>query len=70
MDVHYDIEYIFHDCQLFNGGVHASYDELKRLPKSMRSRMYLCHYGDAYTKYTPEADDFLGFVEPATFYKP
>ncbi len=68
MDVHYNLEYIFHDCQLFNGGVHASYDELKRLPMSMKNKMYLCHYGDSFQKYNPEADGFLGFVKQGEFY--
>ena len=69
MDVHYDIKYIFHDCQLFNGGVHASYEELKRLPLSMKKRMFLCHYGDAYQKFNPEEDGFLGFVKEGHFYR-
>ncbi len=68
LDVHYNLEYIFHDCQLFTGGVHAGYDELKRLPMSMKKRMYLCHYGDAYQKFNPEADGFIGFVKQGYFY--
>ena len=32
LDARYDFEIIFHDCQLFTGGVHASLDELLTLP--------------------------------------
>ena len=42
----YDIEVIFHDCQLFNGGIHASLDELKQLSKDIRQKTILMHYGD------------------------
>ena len=69
MDVHFNIEYIFHDCQLFTGGVHAGYEELKKLPLSMRKRMYLCHYGDAFQKFNPEEDGFCGFVKQGHFYR-
>jgi ribonuclease BN (tRNA processing enzyme) len=39
---------IFHDCQLFSypGQVHASLDELIGLPKEIREKMILMHYGD------------------------
>lgn len=42
----YGLEAIFHDCQLFTGGVHASLDELASLPASTRARTWLMHYGD------------------------
>ena len=45
-DEQYDFEIIFHDCQLFTGGVHASINELATLPASLKSRMILMHYGD------------------------
>jgi ribonuclease BN (tRNA processing enzyme) len=41
-----DYEYIFHDCQLFTGGVHASLDELLTLPEEIQKKTYLMHYGD------------------------
>jgi hypothetical protein len=41
-----DLEVIFHDCQLFTGGVHASLDELSELPDKLRSKIILMHYGD------------------------
>jgi ribonuclease BN (tRNA processing enzyme) len=42
----FDLEYIFHDCQFFTGGVHAGIDELATLPSSVKERMILTHYGD------------------------
>ncbi len=58
---------LFHDCQLFDfgmdnrGGVHTSYNQLKRLPASTRRHVWLYHYGD-----TPlpnaSGDGFAGFV--------
>ncbi len=42
----FDLEYIFHDCQFFTGGVHAGLDELATLPKNVKERMILTHYGD------------------------
>lgn len=38
---------IYHDCQFFTGGVHASLEELATLPTDVRSRMRLMHFGDA-----------------------
>lgn len=48
-------EIIFHDCQLFTGGVHASLDELSSLPEALKSRMILMHYGDNWTDFRDEA---------------
>ncbi len=39
-------EIIFHDCQFFNGGVHAGIDELNSYPAEIKRKMYLVHYGD------------------------
>ena len=59
------IRYAFHDVQLFNPGtVHASYDELKMLPETIRKKMYLYHYGDTFDTFTPTLDGFAGFAEP------
>lgn len=41
-----NLEIIFHDCQLFTGGVHASLDELSELPEKLKSKIVLMHYGD------------------------
>ncbi|PTY04500.1 hypothetical protein DB346_03435 [Verrucomicrobia bacterium LW23] len=58
------IETIFHDCQLFGPGtVHASYEELKTLPKALRKKIWLTHYGDNYDQFVPEKDGFQGFTK-------
>lgn len=64
----YPIEVIFHDCQFYSGGVHASYDELKRLPDEIKSKMFLCHYGDNYESFSPETDGFAGFAQQGCYY--
>ncbi len=50
-------ELIFHDCQLFTGGVHASLNELKTLPLSLKERIVLMHYGDNWRDFEQEALD-------------
>jgi ribonuclease BN (tRNA processing enzyme) len=62
------IEYIFHDCQFFPGGVHAAYSELKTLPPEIRKKMYLSHYGDNFESFDPKADGFLGFAKQGVYY--
>ena len=44
------VEVMFHDTQLFFGGVHTSYQELMTLPEDVRKKMYLYHYGDNWDK--------------------
>lgn len=61
-------ELIIHDCQLFTGGVHAAYDELKTLPPRFKRRMLLTHYGDNWDRFRPEQDGFLGFARPDLYY--
>lgn len=51
----YDFDIIFHDCQLFTGGVHASINELATLPASLKSRMVLMHYGDNWQDFQQQA---------------
>jgi ribonuclease BN (tRNA processing enzyme) len=46
MDREYGLETIFHDCQFFKGGVHASLEELSDLPAPIRKKTWLMHYGD------------------------
>ena len=59
------IEAIFHDCQLFNPEtVHATYDQLKSLPVSLRNKIILTHYGDNFEQYDPSADGFVDFAKP------
>ncbi len=63
-----NIETIFHDCQLFSGGVHAFYGDLKKLPSDIKEKMHLCHYGDAAEKYNPLKDGFAGFTKAGQYY--
>lgn len=47
-------ERIFHDCQLYTGGVHASLEELlEGVPETVQRRIILMHYGD-------DMEDFIG----------
>ena len=74
------VEVMFHDTQLFFGGVHTSYQELMTLPEDVRKKMYLYHYGDNWDKpetssggpdkYTgyPVKDGFLDWTEQRTAY--
>lgn len=62
------IEYIFHDCQFYPGGVHAAYSELATLPTDVKKRIYLCHYGDNYAKFDAVADGFAGFTQQGVYY--
>ena len=64
----YDIEYIFHDCQFFRGGVHAYYEDLKTLPADMKKKMSLCHYGDNVDQYDAKKDGFAGFTKRGVYY--
>ena len=50
-------EVLFHDTSFFPNPVHASLDELKSLPESMKEKMHLMHYGDAW-----EGHDIGGFA--------
>jgi ribonuclease BN (tRNA processing enzyme) len=61
LDAEYGFEAIFHDCQLFTGGVHASLDELSGLPLAIRAKTRLMHYGDKIEDYLPRIAK-LGFV--------
>jgi ribonuclease BN (tRNA processing enzyme) len=61
LDAEYGFEAIFHDCQLFAGGVHASLDELAGLPPAIRAKMRLMHYGDAIADFQPKIAE-LGFA--------
>lgn len=58
-------ELLFHDCQDFQGGVHAWYGDLKTLPPEVRAKMLLYHLTDGILKIDSKADGFLGFAQPA-----
>ena len=56
-------EVMFHDCQMFQGGVHASYRELMTLPEEVRSKTYLYHYNDNWDNpetWVENSDSFTG----------
>jgi len=56
-------EVMFHDCQTFQGGVHASYRELMTLPDEVRSKTYLYHYNDNWDDpkaWVKDSDNFTG----------
>lgn len=65
LDRTFGFETIFHDGQLFTGGVHASLDELAALPADIKARMYLMHYQDSVDSRREEAlrQGFAGFAE-------
>ena len=54
-DARFNLECIFHDCQLFTGGVHASIHELATLPARIRRKTVLMHYGDDWRDFIPLA---------------
>jgi ribonuclease BN (tRNA processing enzyme) len=56
-------EIIFHDCQDFVGGVHASYEELRGLPAHLKEKIVLYHLPDGIEeKFDPAADGFRGWA--------
>ena len=62
------VDVIFHDCQLFDQdlSVHATYNELCKLPSEVKAKMWLMHYGDNFDKFDPKKDGFKGFVKQQT----
>lgn len=50
------IKRFFHDCQFFHveNGVHASLKELKTLPKEIKEKIIVMHYGDDINYYENE----------------
>ncbi|MGC8771798.1 MAG: MBL fold metallo-hydrolase [Brevinematia bacterium] len=69
-DKMFKLEVFFHDCQFFNGGVHASLEEIKELPAEIKSRMYLSHYGDNWEKFEDKIKEygFKGLTQQNVFY--
>lgn len=67
----FPIERVFHDVQLFTGGVHASIDELASLPEALKSKMMLMHYGDKMPDMLDkvEAMGFAGIAEQGKTYR-
>ena len=54
-DDRFNFEVIFHDCQMFTGGVHASLEELSQLPENIRRKTVLMHYGDNWRDFRTRA---------------
>jgi len=67
----FPIERIFHDVQLFSGGVHASIDELASLPEASKSKMMLMHYGDKMLEMLDKMGEmgFAGIAEQGKTYR-
>jgi len=69
-DERLNFEYIFHDCQFFNGGVHASLEELSRLPEAIKKKIILMHYGDNWQQFRQQIKEagFHSFAEQGASY--
>ena len=65
-----EIETIFHDCQLFTGGVHASLEEIGALPAKTKKKTLLMHYQENWKDAEASARNagFAGFAQRNTFY--
>ena len=50
-DSKHSLSAIFHDCQLFTGGVHTGIEELATLPAELKQKLVLVHYGDRWRDY-------------------
>lgn len=64
-------EHVFHDVQLFPGGIHASLEELATLPEEIRRRTSLVHYGDNFEQFVDRVSElgFAGFAEQGRIYE-
>ncbi|MCP4756143.1 MAG: MBL fold metallo-hydrolase [Proteobacteria bacterium] len=59
-------EFMLHDVQFFNGGVHPSLEDLKTLPAEIKKKMHLMHYNDEWANY--DISDFAGWWEQGARY--
>lgn len=57
-DREFNFEYIFHDCQFFTGGVHASIEELNTLSPDLKKKIILVHYGDNYGQFEKKIEQY------------
>lgn len=69
-DTMYNFQTIFHDCQFFTGGVHASIEELKTMPSPLKNKMYLVHYGDNWEQFKDKVIEyaFAGLAQQHAYY--
>lgn len=67
----YSVEEIFHDAQLFTGGIHAGLEELSGLPEEIKAKTRLYHYGDNFDDHRKAVKEagFKGFAEQAKLYR-
>ena len=68
LEKQFKIDYIFHDCQAFTGGVHAALSELETFPAATKEKMYLCHYSDNFSNFDAKAHGFAGLTERGVYY--
>ena len=68
LEKNFPVEVVFHDCQSFVGGVHASYEELLTLPSSLRKKIYLVHYSDTTEEKEVIQDGFGGIAKRKHWY--
>ena len=54
----FDIEYIYHDCQFYPEGVHAFIEEINTLPKDVKKKIILTHYGDNFNDFKDKVRDY------------
>lgn len=66
----FNFEAIFHDCQFFTGGVHASIDELNNFSPEIKRKIYLTHYGDNWEENEEKVSSygFSGLAKQHVFY--
>ena len=66
----WDIDTIFHDCQFFDGGVHASLNELNTLDNDIKKKIILMHYGDNWEDFAQKIQDseFIDLVKQGHSY--
>lgn len=66
----FNLEVIFHDCDVLgvSEAVHASYRQLSTLDASLKKKMYLNHYSDAFKDVDYARDGFAGFAQKGVYY--
>jgi ribonuclease BN (tRNA processing enzyme) len=66
----YHFEAIFHDCQFYPGGVHASLDELNTLSPEHKKKIHLVHYGDNWEQFSDRIKEygFAGLTQEGVYY--
>ena len=67
----YPVETVFHDCQFFTGGIHASLDQIAELPPEIKRMTYLMHYADSWKNQEEKASElgFAGFAREDIYYE-